>query len=81
MQANAILKSLEPIFCDVLDMEKITLRPEMTAADVTGWDSIAHIRLIVAIEQAFNVQFDSDEINSLESVQDLVSLVEKKKAA
>jgi acyl carrier protein len=59
---------LTMIFRDVFEDDDIELADELTAADVDGWDSIAHINLIVAIEEAFGVKFSDRELGTLADV-------------
>lgn len=33
-----------------------------TAEDVDGWDSISHASVVMAVERAFSVRFDDEEI-------------------
>jgi acyl carrier protein len=58
MTDSEILARLTPVFRDVFDDDRIVLRPEMSARDVDGWDSVANIRLMVTIEGEFGVSFD-----------------------
>jgi len=50
----------------------------MTARDVDGWDSLAHVRLLLTIERKFQIKFSAPEVGGLRSVGDLVSLVAHK---
>ncbi|MHA4875364.1 acyl carrier protein, partial [Enterococcus faecium] len=54
------------------------ITPETTADDVEEWDSLSHIRLIVAVERAFGIKFANAEIESLENVGDLIGAIDKK---
>ncbi len=74
-----ILKQLKEIFKDVFDDENLEVEPQTTAKDVEGWDSLAHIRLVVSIEKAFSMRFTASEISELENVGDLVELIILKK--
>jgi acyl carrier protein len=69
---------LIPIFHDVFDDDSIDIKPETTANDVDGWDSFSHIRVVLAVEQAFKVKFSAKEINSLKNVGEFVSLIKSK---
>jgi acyl carrier protein len=40
-----------------------------TTENVPAWDSLAHLNLIMAVEQEFGVQFSADQIAELDSVQ------------
>ncbi len=72
------LERLAPIFRDVFDDESITPHLAMTAKEVAEWDSLGHIRLMVAIEQAFGIKFSTSEISNLANVGELVAVIEKK---
>ena len=56
-----------------LGQPAIVILPSTTMADTEGWDSFAHINLILAIEDAFGIEFDADEIPQLVEVQNIVS--------
>jgi acyl carrier protein len=45
---------------------------------VEGWDSLAHVRIMIAVEEELGVRFDMSEITSLNDVGDLVRLIEAK---
>jgi acyl carrier protein len=44
------------------------IKPETTAADVDGWDSISNTTLMVSIEERFGVRFTDDEIGGFENL-------------
>jgi len=45
---------------------------------VDGWDSLAHIRLMLTVERTFKVKFSTPEIGKLANVGGLVALIETK---
>ncbi len=45
---SAIREQVQDVFRTVFDDPEIVLRDEMTADDISGWDSLAHINLMVA---------------------------------
>ena len=73
-----ILERVEAILRDVFDLPQLVVTPSLTAQDVEEWDSIAHIRVVVAIEQEFKVKFALGELQSLQNVGDMLRLIEKK---
>jgi acyl carrier protein len=75
MDESQIYARLTEIFDDVFDMDGIEVTPGLTAKDVDGWDSLAHIRLILTVEKAFKIKFSTSEIGRLETVGDLVALI------
>ena len=79
MTAAEIYSALTEVFQDVFDDDGITLTPKTTAADVPGWDSQAHVNLVVAAEVRFGVRFRTAELESLHDVGDFVQLIARKK--
>ena len=53
MASDAIYERLTGILRDVFDDDAITARPDLTAADVPDWDSLAHLRVMFNVEKAF----------------------------
>lgn len=78
LDQEAIYEKLTEIFHDLFDDDSIVVTPELTAKDVEGWDSLAHIRLIITIEKAFKVKFSTTEIAKLEKVGDLAALIQSR---
>jgi acyl carrier protein len=75
-----ILSQLEPIFRDILDNSRLNLTRESNASNVAGWDSLAHINLISAIEQQFGISFSLGELQELKNVGEMIDLMERKLA-
>jgi acyl carrier protein len=78
MQPDDIRANLTEVFRDVLGHPDLDIREEMTAADVSGWDSLAHVSLIFATEKRFGVKFLTREVQGLRSVGDLIGLIARK---
>ncbi len=61
-----------------------SLRDELTADDIPGWDSLTHINLMVATEKRFKVKFATAEISKLkedgQNVGAFLALLNKKLA-
>jgi acyl carrier protein len=75
MDDAAILEKLTDLLRDVVDDDDIVLRPETTARDVSGWDSLANVRFILGAEQAFKIRFAAAESARLKNVGELVDLI------
>ena len=81
MTQGDLYAALADVMRDVFDEDDIVIGPDTTAHDVPGWDSQAHVTLIVAAEQRFGVRFRTAEFESLRNVGDFVNLIEAKLAA
>ena len=71
---------LTQVFHDVFDDDSIVVHPTLTADDVDEWDSLMHIRLVIAIEKTFGLKFSAAEVERLRNVGDLVGLIEARVA-
>jgi acyl carrier protein len=78
MEEGQVYQRLNAIFGDVFDDDTVALKPETTADDVDGWDSLSHIRLVLSVEKAFNVKFSAAEVGKLKNVGELVGLIRAK---
>lgn len=72
---------VQAAFRVVLRQKELVLRPEMTAKDVRGWDSLAHVQLMAAIERRLGIRFAAAEVQRMTRVGDLLELVRKKVSA
>jgi acyl carrier protein len=80
-QFEAVFETLNKVFQDVFDDDCLVVDQTTTAQDVDGWNSLAHIRLMVSIEKAFKLRFSAAEIASLKNVGDMVDLILRKQAS
>lgn len=73
---------LQDVFRRVFHDDELEVHDAMTAADVDGWDSMAHINLVIAVEKKFGVKFTAADIASMrgdgQNVGHLVQLIAAK---
>jgi acyl carrier protein len=75
MSADAVTAGLTQIFREAFDDDAIVLHRDLAAKDIEGWDSMAHVRLILAIERHFRVRLPSTKIAGLKNVGDMIELI------
>jgi acyl carrier protein len=79
---NDARQRVQTVFRDVFNDPSLVLRDEMTAKDVEGWDSLAHINLIIALERSLRIKFATAEIARLkepgQNVGILIQLIKSK---
>jgi len=78
MDRGEILKKVNAVFIDVLHDENVVLTDETTANDIEDWDSLNHIRIVVAIEKQFQCRFTSKEIQSWANIGQMIDSVSSK---
>lgn len=72
-----IHERLVPIFREAIG-EHVQLHDGLTADATDGWDSLAHVNLMFAIEEEFGIRFGQDEMVDLQDVGELKELIARK---
>jgi acyl carrier protein len=62
---------LHQVIREVLSDDVVELTDRTTAADVEGWDSLAHITIMFTLESEFGVQFTDDQLSSFRDLGEL----------
>lgn len=75
--SDEVRERLASVFAETINSD-VVLTDELSAKDVEGWDSLAHINLIYALEDEFGFDFSQREMAGLSSVGDLRQLIEAK---
>ena len=70
-----ILEQIEEIVADTIGLDRLSLTPSSTAADVEGWDSLANVQIIVGIEKRFGIRFRTREIAAIKNVGELIARI------
>ena len=70
-----ILSQLNGVFEEILDAGPVRLSEATMPTEVSGWDSLAHIQLIVAMEGHFDIKFTSEEMLSWRNVGEIVDSI------
>lgn len=73
---NDILNRVNKIFRIVFKKENLTVTEATCADDIEDWDSLQHINLLAMLEDEFQIEFDIDQIVSMENVGDMVKVIE-----
>ena len=74
-----ILKKFKPIFFKIFNNKKVNINLKSSAATIKNWDSLAQISIILNVEKMFKIKFKVSEIADLKNVEDMISLILKKK--
>lgn len=69
---------LQSILTEAFPDHRGTFSASTEPAAVPGWDSTAHVGLIVEIEDAFGIEFAAEEYTSFKTVGELARLIEAK---
>jgi acyl carrier protein len=74
---RSLIDRVTAVLRDVLDDAALDVDERLSHADVEAWDSFSHITLIVALEEAFAVEFDGEEIAELTDVAAILAALRR----
>lgn len=74
-------QKLTSIFQDNFEDDTLQLEDQFTAKDISGWDSLMQVNLVVSIEEEFDVRFTTDEIASISCIGEMKQAISSKLAA
>lgn len=69
------------IVAKVMGVPPESVTERSSPAFIKRWDSLRHMRLVLAIEETFGIQFTEDEIVSIKNVGDVIRFLAPKKRA
>lgn len=72
-----MLDELRPIFAKVLGSAAEAITLQTSANEVEGWDSFAHIAIVVDIEEKYGVSFTTEDLGRMNCVGDFCQLLLK----
>jgi len=72
MTAGEVLESFTRILRDLLGDDSIVLSSTTRRSDVPDWDSLNYVNFIVAAEIKFRVKFSVAEVESFQTVGEIV---------
>lgn len=68
---------LVAIFADSLGLELRDIVDEMKYGEIPEWDSLAHMTLVAAIEDGFEIMLDAEDVVDMSSVAKAEEIVAK----
>jgi acyl carrier protein len=66
---------LTKIMREIFDEDDLAYRDDLTANDVEGWDSLTHIRFLVAVEKNFGLRFTSSEMDGFKNLGEVLDVI------
>ena len=52
----------DKVFIDCFSVDKVKLEKNLEDNSITQWDSVGHMSMIAALEEAFDIVFEMDDI-------------------
>ena len=65
-------------FVSAFAIDPSTFSLDFTPDEVRGWDSLGHLRLVAALQEQFQTEFEVDEVMQMEDVRKIIEVISKK---
>jgi acyl carrier protein len=75
LDREKVVDRLNHLFRDIFDDDDIAVTDATVAADIDGWDSLAHITLILGVEREFRIKMTAAEVGSLKNVGQMIDVI------
>ena len=75
--AQDIASEVKRIIKEQLDVDEKDIKPESTFIDDLGADSLGLVELVLAFEEAFEIDIPDEDTEKLRTVQDAIDYAEK----
>jgi acyl carrier protein len=75
--AQDIPSQVKKIIKDQLDVDEKDIKPESTFIDDLGADSLGLVELVLAFEEAFEIDIPDEDTEKIRTVQDAIDYIEK----
>ncbi|MDW5324832.1 acyl carrier protein [Plantactinospora sp. KLBMP9567] len=70
-----VRERLRSVFLTALDLPAEVNVTELQHRVHPRWDSLGHLALVIAIEEEFDVEFDSDQLIGMDSFQSALKIL------
>lgn len=75
---ESVIVTVCDVLADVFGVSRAELDEATSRDDIPEWDSVGHLNLMLALEEAFGVTFSVDEMAELVSVEVIAKKVREK---
>lgn len=69
------LMRMQRVFCEVFEDDSLQLSANDSPATIPDWDSFAHVKLIIGLEEEFGIKFTVDEVAETKTVEGLKRII------
>jgi acyl carrier protein len=76
-EGRNVTAEVKKIIKEQLDVDEKDIKPESTFIDDLGADSLGLVELVLAFEEAFEIDIPDEDTEKIRTVQDAVDYIEK----
>lgn len=72
-----VADKLREVFTEALDLDGDVDIDNLKYREIEAWDSVGHMALVAAIEDEFDVQFETDQVIDMSSFKVAIDMVKE----
>ena len=70
-------EKLKKIMAETFKLDENALNEETKMSKVESWDSLSHLQLIAALEEAFGMEIDMDDMLAMTGYKEILEILKK----
>lgn len=70
-------EKIRNIFAQVLEVDHKIIVDDLAYSSITQWDSVAHMAIVAAVEDEFDIMMEIDDIIDMNTFDASVSIIKK----
>ena len=74
-----MFEDIKKVLIDAINVDEEEIKPEAKLNDDLGIDPLAAVELALELENEFDIRIEDEELAKLETVQDVIDIIEAKK--
>ncbi|MDF9824704.1 acyl carrier protein [Breznakia sp. PF5-3] len=74
-----MIEDIKKVLVEAINVDENDVKPEANLKDDLGIDSLSAVELALELETEFDVRIEDDELAKLETVQDIIDIINAKK--
>ncbi|HEX6904768.1 MAG TPA: acyl carrier protein [Thermoanaerobaculia bacterium] len=71
-------RRIKEVMAEVLEIDPAVIREGFHRDDAPAWDSLNHLRMVTALEEAFGIRFTMKEVGEMERFDTIRRLVSER---
>lgn len=75
------MDKIEKVLAGVFQMRVENIVDDLSMDVVEKWDSLTHMKLIVALEETYNIELTAEQIMAMTNVKTIKAIIYRKAAA
>lgn len=69
------MNKLNNILANVFQIKVDQITDDISMGDIEGWDSLTHMKLIVSLEEVYDLEFSAEQIMAMKNIREIKEII------